>query len=55
MESCHGGAQKLLPMKDSIEAMQAVEQGKADGALVDAVSAYQYISRGDVPRNVFTN
>ena len=40
---------KALPMKDSIEAMQAVEQGKADGALVDAVSAYQYISRGDVP------
>ena len=46
---------KALPMKDSIGAMQAVEQGKADGALVDAVSAYQYISRGDVPRNVFTN
>jgi len=41
---------KALPMKDSIEAMQAVEQGKADGALVDAVSAYQYISRRDVPQ-----
>ncbi len=40
---------KALPMKDSIEAMQAVQSGKADGALVDAVSAYQYISRGDVP------
>lgn len=40
---------KALPMKDSMEAMQAVEQGKADGALVDAVSAYQYISRRDVP------
>jgi len=40
---------KALPMKDSSEAMQAVEQGKADGALVDAVSAYQYISRRDVP------
>ncbi|MBI4631650.1 MAG: transporter substrate-binding domain-containing protein, partial [Chloroflexi bacterium] len=41
---------KALPMKDSIEAMQAVESGKADGALVDAVSAYQYVSRGDVPQ-----
>jgi polar amino acid transport system substrate-binding protein len=38
---------QALPMKDSIEAMQAVEQGKADGALVDAVSAYQYMSRGE--------
>ena len=38
---------QALPMKDSIEAMQAVEQGKADGALVDAVSAYQYVSRRD--------
>ena len=37
---------KALPTKDSIEAMQAVEQGKADGALVDAVSAYQYMSSG---------
>ncbi|MBI5714194.1 MAG: amino acid ABC transporter substrate-binding protein [Chloroflexi bacterium] len=38
---------KALPMKDSIEAMLAVESGKADGALVDAVSAYQYVSRGE--------
>jgi len=38
---------KALPTKDSIEAMQAVEQGRADGALVDAVSAYPYISRGE--------
>jgi ABC-type amino acid transport substrate-binding protein len=40
---------QALPMKDSIEAMQAVEQGKADGALVDAVSAYQHVSRRDDP------
>jgi cystine transport system substrate-binding protein len=46
---------KALPMKDSVEAMQAVEQGKADGALVDAVSAYQYISRrNDSPGRLTT-